>query len=111
MTHDDQKAAADQMLSQVTEWVKDASPSDDFQCHCVCCQIEQQRIDRDVGLEDVLLAEIHVVDTDHHPNNPFVRDQLYQNWTLRTLATWHLGKPLSEQSPDTIAFLHSLISS
>lgn len=81
---------------------------------CIVCGVIREsaflrECSRPITLEDVLLAEIETIDKEHHPTNPSVRDQLYKQWTLKTLAEWSLGKPLSEQSPETISFLHSLL--
>jgi DnaJ-class molecular chaperone len=61
------------------------------------------------GLEDVLRAAFP-------KSNYYCVDTGGQIWDLSdsskgTLCRWLLGKPLSEQSPETIAFLHSLLIS
>lgn len=80
-------------------------------CNCTLDDLKVSPLKDSVvlGLEDVLLTLIMYVDSKHHPHNPGVRDLQYRKGTAAILSHWTLGKPLSEQSPETISFLHSLL--
>lgn len=70
---------------------------------------EYEVLGRPITLEDVLRALIVAVDAKHHPHNPKKRDLEYQQGTLLICGKWYLGQPLSEQSPETLSFLDSIL--
>jgi len=68
---------------------------------------------RPITLEDVLIALEKAADSCASEVHPEMAAACYEegrkNKFMKCLNVWHLGKPLSEQSPETISFLLSLL--
>lgn len=86
---------------------------DKYRKNLSACLLCAKKIPRPITLEDVLRA--HKIrfpaDGTMRTNESFRRHHTGQFsediWDF--YSQWHLGKPLSEQPPETIAFLHSLL--
>lgn len=87
--------------------------------HCIECEVAQIKsyigcTCRPITLEDVLRAiESSGVDAQRfwtlESDGEFIGQDAGDGSPVRLGVKWHLGKPLEERSPETIAFLHSLL--
>lgn len=124
MTHEQTLA---ELTKKIAETVPDLgvhSWTEEFGVHTVCawCKLKatttnldtQCGTSRPITLEDfVLTLQKHFKDMGWTQTDDKELMKLslftYDASILQALGKWRMGKPLSEQSPETISFLHSLL--